>query len=173
MAGIFFSCQESDPVAELISEENLPFQTTYNGEYVFTEDTKIRNVLQAGKMEHFTKDSSYIKITDGLKLEIYNRAEVKEAVLTSKNGWYDQNANVMSALDSVVFNNMEGEMMFTEELIWQEDSGLIYSDKPVMIVRIQDTIWGDGMNSNENFSNYSIINPRGSIFVEDPEEDEP
>ena len=172
MAGIFFSCQENDPVADLLSEQDLPFQVSYNGEYIFTEDTKVRNVIEAGKLEHYTKDSSYIKISEGLKLEIYNRSEVKEAVLTSLNGWFDQEANLMSAHDSVVFNNMKGERMYTEKLIWEQDSNRIYTDLPVMIVRTLDTIWGDGMTSNENFSNYSIINPRGSIFVEDPEQDE-
>ena len=97
---------------------------------------------------------------------------MKEAVLTSLNGWFDQEANLMSAHDSVVFNNMKGERMYTEKLIWEQDSNRIYTDLPVMIVRTLDTIWGDGMTSNENFSNYSIINPRGSIFVEDPEQDE-
>ena len=48
MAGIFFSCQENDPVADLLSEQDLPFQVSYNGEYIFTEDTKVRNVIEAG-----------------------------------------------------------------------------------------------------------------------------
>lgn len=173
MAGIFFSCQERDPVAEFMSDEDLPFQVSYDGVYTLTENTKVRNVIEAGKLEHYTKDSSYIKITKGLKLEIYNRSEVREAVLTSINGWFDQEANIMSAEDSVIFDNMDGERMFTEKLIWEQDSNKIYTDLPVMIVRTQDTIWGDGMTSNENFSNYSIINPRGSIFVEDTDSNEP
>lgn len=167
LAGIFFSCQEEDPVREIISEQDLPFQTSIDAEYIFTENTKIRNKLKAGKLEQFQTDSAYIIISHGLELTIYNRAIKKEAILTSKNGWYNQDERVMEARDSVIFENMEGERLFTEKLIWFEDSNTVYTDLSVQIIRQNDTIWGDGLTSNQDFTNYSILNPRGSIFVEE------
>jgi len=172
MAGIFFSCHKPNEISELIAEENLPFQTTYNGEYTFTEDTKLRNIIQAGKIDHYTKDSSYIDFSQGLKLEIFNRSENKEAELTSKNGWYNEKSQIMWAQDSVEFRNTEGEILKTEKLIWDQKQALIYTNLPVQILRQNDTLWGDGIQSNENFTNYSIKNPRGSIFVEEFEENE-
>ena len=172
MAGIFFSCHKPNPVAELMAEENLPFQTTYEGKYTFTEDTKLRNIIEAGKMEQFTKDSSYINFSEGLKLEIFNRGEEKEAELTSNKGWYNEKSQIMWAEDSVEFKNNDGEVLKTEKLIWDEKKELIYTDLPVQILRENDTLWGDGIQSNENFTNYSIKNPRGSIFVEELTENE-
>lgn len=167
IAGIFFSCQDQDPVIEIMGEENLPFQVSFDAEYVFTENTKIRNKLLAGKLEQFQNDSSYVKISNGLQLIIFNRAIKEEAILTSKNGWYNQDTKIMQARDSVVFKNMDNERLFTEKLVWVEDSGTVYTDFPVQIIRDNDTIWGDGMTSNQDFTNYSIVNPRGSIFVEE------
>lgn len=172
LAGIFFSCHKPNEISELMAEEDLPFQTTYNGKYTFTEDTKLRNTIEAGKMEHYTKDSSYINFSEGLKLEIFNRSEYKEAELTSRKGWYNEKSQIMWAEDSVEFRNNEGEILKTEKLIWDERKELIYTDLPVQILRQNDTLWGDGIQSNENFTNYSIKNPRGSIFVEEPTENE-
>lgn len=173
MTGIFFSCHKPNEVARLIQEENLPFQTTYDGEYVFTENAKVRNIIQAGKLEHFTKDSSYILISLGLELEIFNRGEQKEGILTAKKGTYYEKSKIMWAEDSVEFRNLEGEVLKTEKLIWDEEREEIYTDLPVQILRQNDTLWGDGMTSNESFTNYSILNPRGSIFVKEGEHNEP
>lgn len=167
MTGIFFSCQDEDPVKEIISEENLPFQTSIEAEYIFTENTKLRNKLKAGKLEQFQSDSSYVIISEGLELTIFNKAVQKEAVLTSKKGWYNQDTKVMQATDSVVFKNMDDERLLSEKLVWLEDSGKVYTDLSVQIIRSNDTIWGDGMTSNQDFTNYAILNPRGSIFVEE------
>ena len=173
MAGIFFSCRDKETVSDFIADENLPFQTTFNGIYTFTEDTKVRNIIHAGKLEHFTNDSSYIVLSKGLKLEIYNRSEIKEGELTSIRGIYNEKSRMMWAEDSVEFKNVEGEVLKTEKLIWDEKQSKIYTDLPVQILRSNDTLWGDGMISNENFTNYSIKNPRGSIFVDEPNENEP
>ncbi|NNC83374.1 MAG: hypothetical protein HKN79_07335, partial [Flavobacteriales bacterium] len=72
----FMTCKnDMEVVQELGEEDTAPFQTVYDGHYTFTDSGRIRNVLLAGKLEQFIQDSDYTRVSSGLTLDIYDRAE--------------------------------------------------------------------------------------------------
>ena len=71
----------------------------------------------------------------------------------------------MTARDSVVVINNKGEIMNTDELIWDEDKKIIYSNSFVKIRTADEIIYGNGMTANENFTGYVIKNITGTIKV--------
>jgi LPS export ABC transporter protein LptC len=170
LAGLFVSCtrNEIDEVLSFSDLENPPVRTTSNVTYTYTDSGKVSNVLNAGKVLRFeTSDSTYSLIEDGFELVFYDDRGEFDGRLTAMNGYIRGDNALMIARDSVVFVNRLDEKLLTEELIWQQDSGKVYTNKLVTIYRDGMVLLGKGLESDENFTNYEILEPSGNFFLED------
>ena len=58
--------------------------------------------------------------------------------------------------DSVVFQSINNETMKTSELIWDENSGKLHTEKYVSIIRKNEIIRGFGFETDERFKTGSI-----------------
>ena len=73
----------------------------------------------------------------------------------------------MKAEINVELTNQKEEKLNTEQLIWDEKTNLIYTEKLVKITSKNEVIFGEGFESTPNFSTYKITNVRGSININD------
>lgn len=150
----------------MIDAKEFPIKTTYKAEYFYTDSGKVKNKLFSNKLERFAGDTNYTKLTNGFSLSFFDDNQKLEATLTAKNGFIIDSKNYMEAKDSVVFVNNKGEKLFTEQLIWMQDSDLVYTTKPVTITSENGVLYGKGLRSNQNFSKYKILNTTGSADFE-------
>jgi len=171
--GVFFSCQsnELEEVMEYSSQDVLPARSTTGVLYTYTDSGKVKNTLKAARVDQFsTEDSTYSVISGGFELKFYNSAGELDGMLTAINAYlYDRNS-LMVARDSVVFLNRDNEVLKTEELIWVQDSAIVYTEKFVTIERNSGIIYGKGLRANENFTNYDIKQPQGDFYLENEQE---
>jgi hypothetical protein len=64
--------------------------------------------------------------------------------------------------------NELGEKLETEEIVYLVDSARITSDKQVKITMEGGTVLhGKGLESNDNFTQYRILQPSGEILLDD------
>ena len=113
----------------------------------------------------------YIEFPDNVSLFIYDDSMRLDSRLTGGYAISYEKERKMIVRDSVVLWNMKGEMLNTEELVWDEAEKKISSTKFVKITTPKEIIFGDGFESNEDFSNYRINRIRGTIALD--EEDDP
>ncbi len=107
----------------------------------------------------------YIEMKNGLRVLFYNDSLVVQSTLYAKYGkYFEQNGNVL-VRDSVVVCNIKKEQLNTEELVWNEKLQKFYTQKFVKITTPTQIIYGDGLESNQNFSDYTILNVKGIIGV--------
>ncbi len=175
IAGIFFSCATNtiDEVLEFSDSEHPPLRTTIDAYYTYTDSGHIQNTLLAAKIEQFqTQDSTYSLLSNGFELTFYDKKQKVDGKLTALNGFINGTNSLMIARDSVVFTNAEGETLRTEELIWQQDSGKVFTDKFVTIEKADGVIYGKGLVSDQNFTEYVITDVTGIIYIEEENNDE-
>ena len=169
-----FSCtsNELEKVLEFSDYDSPPVRSTRNAFYSFTDSGKVKNTLKAGKLDQYqTPDSNYSKISKGFELTFYDANAEFDGRLTAKNGYISGDNSTMIARDSVIFENRQNETLHTEELYWFQDSAKVYTDKFGTIERTDAVIYGKGLTSNQNFTNYVITDVTGVINIEDePEE---
>ncbi|TVR40714.1 MAG: LPS export ABC transporter periplasmic protein LptC [Cryomorphaceae bacterium] len=171
---LLFSCKnELEKVMAFASEDEWPFQTTYNATYTYTEKGQVLNRVMAGEVNRFGADTGRTEFSSGFLLIFYDSLQQEESRLQSLRALQYHHRNLMIAEDSVFFTNEQGETLETSLLIMDRDSGLIYTDEPVKITRDETIIFGDGLRANETFSWYRIINPRGEFYMDDEEDDLP
>jgi LPS export ABC transporter protein LptC len=111
----------------------------------------------------------YIEMQNGLKVIFFNDSMQTESTLTAKYGKYFETNNNVLVRDSVVVTNIRHEQLNTEELVWNEKLQKFYTEKFVKISTPTQIIYGDGLESNQNFSDYSIIHVKGIIGVKTTE----
>ena len=160
-----------DQVEEVRVAENMPQRTTYDPIIYYTDSANLKNKLIAGKIDTYSNDSNFSHISDGLRLEFYNESGKQTGVLTASEGFIYGQRGLMEARDSVRFVNEQNEKLITERLIWNQDSGIVYTKSPVTIEREDGVIYGKGLVSNESFSKYRITEPSGVLYID--EESEP
>jgi LPS export ABC transporter protein LptC len=157
-------------VLEYSELENPPVRVTRNVSYTFTDSGRVANILNAGKVTRYeVGDSSYSLITRGFELIFFNPSGDTDGVLTAINGYVNGDNSIMIARDSVVFVNNLDERLITEELTWSQDSGRVFTDKFVTIRRADGVIYGKGLVSDENFTDYVIREPTGEIYLDENE----
>ncbi len=168
--GVLFSCTSNklDKVLKFSQLEIPPARSTTDVTYTYTDSGRVKNVLEAGRLDQYqTADSTYSKINDGFALTFFDKSGKFDGKLTARKGYIGPGNKIMIARDSVIFRNKEGETLHTEELFWYQDSAKVYTDKFVTIERKDDVIYGKGLTSNQNFTNYTIQQVTGEFYMQD------
>ena len=107
----------------------------------------------------------YIDMNKGLKVEFYDDSGKLSDVLTADSSrYYDVQGDII-VWDSVQIVSKKGEMLNTEELIWNEKIQKFFTEKPVKITTSTEIMYGDGMEANRDFTWYKITHPKGVVKV--------
>ena len=166
MTLLLFSCQNTiDEVKEIGDFDEIPAKETFDVTYLRSQHGKVLNRLQAPVVQQFKNKNTIMP--QGFKLDFLDSNMATTAYLQAKYGEIISEDQVMIARDSVILVNFKKEELFTEELIWKQDSSKIYTDKYVKIKRNDVVIHGKGFESDEDFSRYVIKKITGQYYLSD------
>lgn len=161
-------CGNSDEIdkEELIKEhvikENISVQIITEGTFQYSENGKILNLLEAGKLERFEREAIWL-VDDGFTLYIGGDKDGNTATLSGGRGTYDPESGHLIARDGVILINREGDRLKTEYLVWSHDSNKVHTNRPVSIETESGMIFGKGLEADGSFENYKILEPTGSF----------
>ena len=68
--------------------------------------------------------------------------------------------------DSVVWQSVNGERLETEELVWDDQKHIVFSDRFVKITKPGEVLYGYGFEANEDFTRWQIKALEGRIKVD-------
>ncbi len=135
-------------------------------ELIFSDSGRVQVVLQAPLVVRRQGNDPVVEMTRGIKATFYDQNGRVNSYLTALEAYRFPRKRLMQARGNVVVTNSEGDTLFTERLQWEEQKGRISSDAYVRIVRPDEVLYGDGLESDDRFENYRIINTRGSFKVQ-------
>lgn len=167
LQGLLFSCKNDiQQLKATLDKSIVNVERAEDVTIIYSKDGATKATLFTSHFTHIQNvDPSYIEMKKGLKVEYYNDSLQVQSTLTAKYGkYFEQNGNVL-VRDSVVVTNLKKEQLNTEELVWNEKLQKFYTEKFVKITTPTQIIYGDGLESNQNFSEYKIINIKGMIGV--------
>jgi hypothetical protein len=69
---------------------------------------------------------------------------------------------------NVIIHDMrEGARTYTEEFFWDQDSGRLYSDVPVLRITSDGSTWrGSGFESDEDMRDFRLHRPRLDMVMQ-------
>ncbi|MBL7952580.1 MAG: LPS export ABC transporter periplasmic protein LptC [Flavobacteriales bacterium] len=164
----FLSCKNDlDRVAAIEVASASPDRITHNAEYFYTDSGHVRNRLRAGRIDEWATGPARRELSDGLELVFFDEEGVQQSVLTARRGRILEKEKRMEVYEQVVFVNVKGERLETEQLTWEQDSGRVFTEKAVRVQRGPDVIHGMGLDAAEDFSHYVIHRITGEVYVQD------
>lgn len=138
-------------------------------EILITKKGKPNIKITAPKVVRNYSGKPFNEFPEGMNLFVYNQEGTVESTLTAKYGKMGDNSTEMIAKDSVVVINKTGETLNTEHLIWDKENSKIKTEGFVKIQTEDEIIYGDGFESNDDFTEYEITNIHGIVRVKDGE----
>jgi hypothetical protein len=63
--------------------------------------------------------------------------------------------------------NIKGDTLHTDELWWDRNKQIFYTDKRVHVLQNGTNLHGTGLTSDQAFKDIKILNPTGPLTVQD------
>ena len=166
---LLFSCENNlQQVNQFIASPNAPIETGIDEQILYSDSAHLKVKLIAPLLLHFMRDTSYIEFPKGLHAYFYNDSGGVTNELKANYGIRYESVSKMEVEKDVELTNAKGDKLTTQHLTWDEQRKLIYTNDFVKIVTAKETIYGDGLEANQDFSQYTIKKPKGSLKVDQP-----
>ena len=133
---------------------------------IFSDSGYIQARITGPVVRRYEGESPWLEFPEGFRIEMFDSAQRIETTITADYGRRSEGTRSMEARGNVIVRNIfKQEQLNTEVLVWSELNHTIRTEAPVRITTPGKILFGDGLESNENFTNYTILKPRGEMQV--------
>jgi LPS export ABC transporter protein LptC len=168
---IFFSCQNNTKEIAEVTKKDAIFPTDHGKqvEILYTDSGFVRWRLKSPVMNHYTYNvkERYLEMPEGLYLEFFNDSNKVKTTLKANYGIRYEESKKTEVKYNVIVTNASGEILNTEQLFWDEATRKIYTKEFVKITTKNQELKGKGLVAEEDFSEWEIGDPSGTITGKD------
>ena len=175
LTGCFFmlSCKNDIHAVQALSEKKVGVEEAHDIISYLSIGGIVKAKLTAPLMLRTETDTPKTEFPKTLHVDFYNDSAQIESKLFAKYGRYLETQAKVYLRDSIVVFNIKGDTLRTNELYWDQDKEIFYTDKEVFIHQKnpEQYLHGFGMTSKEDFSNYTIFKllPGSGSFINVPD----
>ena len=165
---LFTSCENDLQTINLLSGgKDAPSETMKDPEIIYSDSGKVKMKLTGSVLERYSGERPHIIFPKGVNMIFYDDSGKVNSTLRAEYGIRYEAEGGMEAKRNVVVVNVKGDKLNTEHLIWEEGKDRIYTKEFVKITQGRDVIYGDGLESNQDFTVYKILKPKGVFTLND------
>lgn len=166
---MLFGCKSDIKTIYIYGEiDTLPEMIAKDIEFIRSDSGIVQALLTSPLMNKYSGKKPFIEFPDGFKVQFYDSLLNVKSFITANYGIsYEKKKRMEAYKDVVVINNEKNEKLNTEHLIWDQSKKIIFSNVAIKITTKDEVIFGDGLESDETFDKYEIINPTGVFHVSD------
>lgn len=170
VAGTAFisSCDRKEGTVKDLQIKDLPTMSARNVETMYTDSGKVTMLIRSPLIQQFTTaENPYTVFPEGLTVLFYDKTSEPQASISSQYARYTEKDEIWELRDSVVAVSNKGEVLETELLFWSQPRDKIWSDRFVRFTHDDQIVMGTGFDSDSRFSNWTIKNVTGTIYIKD------
>ncbi len=165
------SCDRKEEAVKDFQIKGLPTLSARNIETMYTDSGKVTMLVRTPLIQQFTaEENPHTLFPEGLTVLFYDMTNEPQASITSKYARYTDKDEIWELRDSVVAISNKGEVLETELLFWSQPKDKIWSDRFVRFTHDDQIVMGTGFDSDSRFSNWTIKNVTGTIYIRDEQE---
>lgn len=166
------SCENDMNAVRAFDKNKMGVEQAYDVETIMSQTAHVKGVLTAPYMERHVTSPAYTEFPNSLRVVFYNDSLVQTSILTANYGKMDEKENNIYLRDSVVFISyfkgvIEKERLDCKELKWDDKRKLFISNTLCRVARPGDTLYGQGLEANQDFSWWQFIDAYGSFLPPD------
>ncbi len=157
----------SDDIAEdaiKITPGDLKKELIKGVEILYSDSAKVRVRISGPVMNRITdSDNPNEEFTKGVNVDFFDEKGNVTSTLKADYAQRYQNKPEVLARGNVVMKSSKNETMETDEIIWDRNTEKVYTKKFVMVKTPKETFWGQGFESNQDFTQWHINGLEGHI----------
>lgn len=158
-----FACKDKVAIVHLEENaENIPIETGTDVIIQYSDSGVPKFIMKAPLLERYDKPVNYSEMRNGIFVEFFNTEGKANSTLNAKYGISYDDEGKMEAKNNVVLVNDRGEKLETEHLIWEEKTSKIHTKANVKITTQDEILYGEGLESNRDFTKYKILKIKGT-----------
>jgi LPS export ABC transporter protein LptC len=152
---------------QVFTQDDVAVEIGREVEILYSDSAYLR-VRVIGPLLHnySSREKPRQEFPEGIQMDFLMPDLSVRSVLTAKSATRYQTEGRIVARDSVVITTVKQEKLETEELIWDEKTAKIRTDKFVKVSQPGEVIYGFGLEAEQDFSYWRILVPKGRIKVE-------
>lgn len=167
----FASCENNMNTVSLITSQDKNLQDVEDNASIFyTDSAKTIFHLTSPRIEDYEGADPYVLFPKGVSIDFYNDSGNIKGHLEAEHAIRHLNSKLVEGDNNVRVVNQKGDRLNTEQLFWDPNKHKIYTNKFVTIRTTREILYGNGLVSNEDFTQYKITDLRGTIQVDNPED---
>jgi len=165
---ILSSCENDLKKIKEIASRDLSksIDSTKGVDMIFSDSAVVKAHMFAPLLLQATGKNTYSEMPKGVRIIFYDKNFNQISTITSEYAIQRDQERVIELRKNVVAVNQKGEQFKSDELIWDENSKMMHSNKPVQII----TATGDVMNgttftSDQSLNHWSMTQSTGTFNV--------
>jgi len=170
---VLSSCENDIERINLITDETTaPRVQGTNIEVIYSDSAKVKvQILAPVYKQYPLAERPYMEFEKGLEVFFYNDSAKIESEIRADYTIYYMEERLWHATGNVVAQRFDsGDALYTDELFWDENQELIYSDTYTRVHSEGNTLYGkNGFRSDQDLTNWQLIGSSGTINVQDEE----
>lgn len=169
IASIFcFACEEpAEEIAYSAADINVDVETTSDVELIYSDSAIVNVIVSAETMlTHTARGNQKQEFPNGVDVDFFAPNGRVQSELTCKDATRHEKDKRIIMRDSVVWKSGKGEILDTEELIWDERNQKVFTKRLVKITTEHDVIHGYGFEADQGFTKWKITSPQGQMGIE-------
>lgn len=169
MATGLVSCIEKvTDFAPILPGKEYSVETARNVEVMYSDSAKIRVRISGPVSKRYVyRYKVEEEFPDSVHVDFYDRYGNLTGTLDAEYALRKPADRKVIVRNHVVLRNDKDEMLETNELIWDERTREIYTDRFVKITRPDEVIFSRGFKTNESFDTYELQAVEGNLVIEE------
>jgi len=162
----FFSACENDlsEVNRLTGSAEKSIEIITDVEILYSDSARMKVRITGDTLiRYLTTPNGRDVFPHGVKFEFYNDSGQVSSTLTAKKAERLMKKQQVICSDSVLLKSVNGEEIFTNELIWDEPKKIVFTEKFVRLSKPNEVIYSYGFRSNQDFTRYEIKAVSGKL----------
>ncbi|WP_052356537.1 LPS export ABC transporter periplasmic protein LptC [Niabella soli] len=157
-----FSCENSQEEINALSRKALMTDKAIKVVGYLSQGGKVKAKLTAPVMLRVQADTVYTEFPQTLHVDFYNDSAKVDSKLDSKYGKYMESISKIYLRDSVRIVSAKGDTLYCQDLWWDQNKQLFYTDKPAKYNSANEHLQGDqGLEATQDLKNVTFKNGHG------------
>lgn len=150
------------------SEVNMNVDTVHNVEIILSDSAHVKCKVNAPLLLKYTGKAPYNLMSKTVHLVVYDRDLSTMGDLTADTGIQREADNRIEFRKNVVAKNAKGDIFKSDELVWDQVTKKMHSNKAVQIIMANGDITnGIGFTSDQSFEHWTIDKMTGIFNVDE------
>ncbi len=158
---IFFTACSNDisDVKKITPHSNIKVEIAKNVEILYSDSAIVKVKIQSPEMKRYLhRGESYDEFPLGLLVEFLDEDKSAKSWLEADYAIRKDAEKKIYVKENVTLYNKRNDKLETDELVWDESTEEIYTNKPVKITQpsVGDTSFGFGFKADQEFTRFEI-----------------